>query len=417
MADQLLQEGILAKFLRYVQIDTASDETGAGTPSTAGQWQLAHLLAEELVRMGLTDVQVDAHAIVTASLAGQAGAPVVGLLAHMDTSPSVSGKNVRPLVHSTFTGCLQLPGGSLLDATLNPALSRVVGHTLVTSDGTTLLGADDKAGIAIIMEAICTLLRRPDLPHSPIRIAFTPDEEIGRGIKEFPVAQFGAAVAYTLDGGELGEMHDENFNARNIRIVFQGRSAHTGSARGRMINALGLAAAFITAIPATMRPETTSGREGFIHVDALSGTVEEAELVVLMRSFTSEGLADQQNWVQSTCRCLELGNPGSAVTVEEMRGYANMKTAVEQDPRIVAYLRQAMLDAGVQPLPRAIRGGTDGAELSARGLPTPNIFVGGGDFHSRGEWVSVQWMEKAVEVVVRLVGLWAANAEAQAPTG
>jgi tripeptide aminopeptidase len=364
------------------------------------------MLAEELNTLNLANVQVDEHAIVTACLP-QHDAPTIRLLAHMDTSPSVSGKHVQPLVHPDYQGLIQLPTGHVLEAADDPVLARVLGHTLVTSDGATLLGVDDKAGVAAIMEAVCILLRRPELPRCQLKLAFTPDEEIGRGIKLFNIDQFGAVAAYTADGGELGEMHGENFNALNLKITFQGRSAHTGSARGTMISALTMAATFALAIPAYARPETTAKREGFIHLDELSGTVEKVIAVVLLRDFTMEGLDKKAEFVRSFCSTLESAYPGSRVIVDEMRGYRNMKDSVEKDPRVLGHLQQAMLDAGIQPLVRAIRGGTDGAELSAHGLPTPNFFVGGGNFHSRAEWVSVQWMEKAAEVAVRLAGLWA----------
>jgi tripeptide aminopeptidase len=412
-ASVLLAEGVLAKFLRYVRVDTTADPAAAGVPSSPGQWELAHQLAAEAKAMGLHDVQVDEHGIVTATLPPSPGvrAPTVGWLAHMDTSPAVSGRGVRPIVHAAYDGRpIALPAGPVLDPATEPLLREVVGHDLVTSDGRTLLGADDKAGVAEIMAALAHLLSHPEIPRPRVRVAFTTDEETGRGIEFFDVAAFGADVAYTLDGGPLGELAAENFHAVNYRVTIRGRSAHTGTARGQMVNAVDLAATLVRSAPAAARPETTSGREGFVHFDAIRGHVEEVELVVLLRDFEREGLEAREAWLRHACAALEAGVPGAVVSLERTGGYRNMREVLERRPEVVSRAEEAMRRAGVVPRHTAIRGGTDGARLSERGLPTPNLFTGGVGFHSRTEWVSVPWMERAVATLVELARLWATEA-------
>ncbi|MCG0239522.1 MAG: peptidase T [Firmicutes bacterium] len=406
--EQLLNEGVVAKFLRYVQVDSPSGE-GEGVPSTPEQWQMARLLEAELRELGLRDVRVDSHGIVTATLPGNVpGAPVIGLLAHYDTYPGTPGRGVRPIVHRQYAGGpIHLPAGPVLSPEEQPALLQCVGHDLITSDGSTLLGADDKAGVAEIMEILCRLLRNPDWPRGDLRVAFTPDEETGRGVRHFDVAGFGAVAAYTFDGSGLGEVECENFNALNLRVTIAGRSAHTGTARGKMINALHLVAEFIGAIPAHMRPETTSGYEGFIHPDEIQGNVEAVSLTVLLRDFTEEGLSRKRAIVEGLLAGLEQRYPGCRTRVEVTGGYRNMKPVLDQHPRVVELALQAVREAGLEPVQKPIRGGTDGAVLTEMGLPTPNLFTGGMNYHSRTEWVSVQWMEKAVEVGLRLVALWA----------
>ncbi len=407
----LLAEGPLPKFLRYVRIETTADPAAADVPSSPGQWRLLGLLEAEARSMGLQDVRLDRHGILTATLAAcgaSATAPAVGLLAHVDTSPAVSGAGVAPIVHRAYDGgVLRLPGGGVLDPERHPALREVVGHDLVTSDGRTLLGADDKAGVAEIMALAARLLREPQAPRARLRLGFTPDEEIGRGIGYFDLEGFGADVAYTLDGGALGDISWENFHAQNLTVVVRGRSAHTGSAKGYMVNALAIAAALIALAPATERPETTCGREGFIHFDALDGSVERAELTVLLRDFDAAGLEARRAWLESACGRLRAEHPGCGIEVRQTGGYRNMRDAVQRRPEAVRLALEAMRRAGVEPRPSLIRGGTDGARLSALGLPTPNLFAGGMDFHSLTEWISARWMEQAVDVLAALAGLWA----------
>lgn len=405
--DELLTEGVLAKLLRYVQVDSPSGE-GEGVPSTPEQWEMARLLHAELTELGLSDVKIDGNAIVTATLPGNVpGAPVIGLLAHFDTFPGTPGRGVRPIVHRNYGGGeIALPAGPVLSPADQPALHRCVGLDLVTSDGSTLLGADDKAGVAEVMEVVCRLLRDPSLPRATVRIGFTPDEEIGRGVLRFDVSGFGARAAYTFDGSGLGEVESENFNAENLRVTITGRGAHTGTARGVLINALHLAAELIGAIPAHMRPETTAGYEGFIHPDEIQGNMEQVTLKVLLRDFTDAGLAHKRAILEGLLAGLEQRHPGCRTRLESLLGYRNMKAVLDRDPRVVDLALQAVREAGLEPVQKPIRGGTDGARLTEMGLPTPNLFTGGMNYHSRTEWACVQWMEKAVEVGVRLVGLW-----------
>lgn len=412
----LLAEGPLPKFLRYVQVHTTSDPAGARVPTTPGQLDLSRMLVAECRAMGLEEVVQDEWGIVTATLPpspGCGGAPVVGLLAHVDTSPEVSGEGVRPLVHRQYAGGpIALPAGPVVDPAEQPELEAAIGHDIVTSDGSTLLGADDKAGVAEILAAAGRLLRDPDLRHGKVRLAFTTDEETGRGILHLDPERFGAEVAYTLDGGPLGEISWENFEAENLRVVISGRSAHPGTARGRMINAIGLAAGLVAGIPAAWRPETTSGREGFIHCLGLHGEVEAAEVTLIVRDFAEAGMQAKRAWLEAVASQLRAAHPCCDVRIERTGGYRNMRRAVEQRPQSYELALAAMRAVGVEPRPLPIRGGTDGARLSERGLPTPNLFAGGINFHSRTEWISVAWMEKAVDVIVALVQLWGREAGA-----
>lgn len=405
---QLLSEGVLAKFLRYVQIDTPAREGQTTTPSSPGQLVMANLLREELQTLGLADARVNEHGFVSATLPGNiAGCPVVGFLAHMDTVSGVPGEGVKPIVHANYQGSdINLPSGLTIRPSECNALNQVIGHTIVTSDGNTLLGADDKAGIAEIMEALCRLIQNPELLHGTVKVAFTPDEEIGTGIGKFDVPGFGADVAYTLDGGKYGEMEDENFNAANYIVEIVGKSAHTGAARNVMINAVHLASQLVSAIPATMRPETTDGMLGFIHPNSMQGNLERMEVKLLVRDFTDEGLEHKEAILTGICEELELRYPGAHVSVNKTGGYRNMKGVLKDKPQIVRLAQEAIRATGTEPEMREVRGGTDGARLTYMGLPTPNLFDGGVNFHSRLEWASVEWMEKAVEMIIHLCRLW-----------
>lgn len=404
----LLTEGVVAKLLRYVQVDSPSGE-GEGVPSTKEQWDMAHLLEAELKELGLQNIKVDEHAIVTATLPGnKPGAPAIGLLAHFDTYPGTPGHGVKPIVHKAYDGGkITLPAGVTLSPETHPALKRCVGHDIISSSGDTLLGADDKAGCAEIMEVICRLVKDSSIQHGDVKIGFTPDEETGKGVRLFDVAGFGATAAYTYDGSIAGEIESENFNAENLKITITGRSAHTGTAKGAMINALQLASEVISSIPAHMRAETTEGYEGFIHADSIQGSVEEVVIKALIRDFTAEGMQQKRAILDGLVAGLQQRYPGCATKVERTGGYLNMKVGVAKDPRIVELALQATREAGLEPIQKPIRGGTDGAVLTEMGLPCPNLFTGGVNYHSRTEWASAQWMEKAVEVGVRLLGLWA----------
>ncbi|HEY8485967.1 MAG TPA: tripeptide aminopeptidase PepT, partial [Limnochordales bacterium] len=319
--EALLHEGVLAKFLRYVQVDSPSSESSPSVPSTPQQWEMARLLAGELAALGLPEVELTDHGIVLGLLPGDAPA-TVGLLAHYDTFPGVPGVGVRPLVHRCYDGRpLPLPAGPVLDPAEQPALREAVGLDLVTSDGSTLLGADDKAGVAEIMEALCRLLRHPYRPRPSVRVAFTPDEETGRGIAHLDLERFRCDAAYTVDGSGPGELSGENFDALNVVVTLQGRSAHTGSARGRMVNALHMAAELLCSIPATMRPETTDGYEGFLHPDRLEGSVESCRVRLLLRDFTPEGLQRRRALLEQLLVSLRQRYPGSETQLEVVGGY------------------------------------------------------------------------------------------------
>jgi len=405
----LLAEGVADKFQRYVRVDTQSSEQSKSVPSTPGQLVLAGMLREELLALGLADVRLDPSGLVQATLPGnKPGAPVIGFLAHLDTFPGVPGRGVRPILHRNYDGReIVLAGGCRLSPANTLVLACLFGHDLITSDGTTLLGADDKAGVAEIMTLIGRLLAAPDLPHGPLRIAFTPDEEVGRGTEHFDVAGFGAACAYTVDGGEAGGFEAENFNAVNLKVTIHGVSSHTGTARCRMINAVAAAGELATGVPAGMRPETTDGHQGFLHPDGIEGNAERVTMRWLIRDFTEEGLAAKRRLFRLAQRHLEAKYPGLRIVNRVTARYHNMAAKLAEDPRISAHALEAIGRAGLDPIRQSIRGGTDGARLTYMGLPTPNLFTGGMNVHSRREFVSVQWMEKAVEVLQHLTALWA----------
>lgn len=408
--ETLLSEGVAAKFIRYARVDTTSSEQSESTPSTEQQWELARMLEGELKAIGLVDVAVTEHAFVIGRLPSNVDrpAPAVGFVAHMDTVPGIPGSGVKPVVHSNYSGGpIEVGHGVVLDPYSSPVLSMAVGCDIITSDGSTLLGADDKAGIAGIMQALVTMVQDSSLPRPDVWVAFTPDEEIGSGVEKFPYSAFGANVAYTLDGGELGELSEETFNAANGVVTIHGVSAHPGTARGKMINALHIASEVLSSIPSGWRPETTHLREGFIHPVELGGNVEQARIKLIIRDFDSDLLAMRERAFTAALSALEARYPGSRIEWHNSGGYRNIKAGLDQDPRVVELALQAMKMAGVKPIVKPIRGGTDGARMTFEGVLTPNLFTGGGDVHSRGEWVCVQWMEKAAHTVTNLAGLWA----------
>ncbi len=409
-----MKTSALARFLRYVTIDTRSDEHSATTPSTPGQWTLLRLLAEELADIGLTDVSLDGFGYVMATIpatTSKVAVPSIGFIAHVDTSPEMPGHGVRPLVHPQYDGGdLALPDDPtvVLRAADNPALRGQIGNDIVTASGLTLLGADDKAGVAEIVAAAEHLVQHPGIPHGVIRIAFTPDEEIGRGADHFDVARFGAACAYTLDGGGLGELEYESFSADAVTVTFKGFNTHPGYAKGRMVNAIRVAADFIARLPRTeLSPETTEGYEGYLHPYQVQAAAERTSVKVLLRDFATAALLDKARLVEQLARDVVAAHPGSSFTAVVEESYRNMRAVLEHHPQVVEHARDAIRRAGLDPVERPIRGGTDGSRLSFMGLPTPNLFAGEHNFHSRLEWVSAQDMDKAVEVIVRLCERWA----------
>lgn len=399
---------VLDRFLRYVTVDTRADDRSASCPSTPGQLTLAHSLVLELHDLGVVDAEADANGYVMATVpatTGLADLPAIGFLAHLDTSPEMPGDNVTPLVHQRWDGRdITLPDAvdAVLRAADDPALAACLGHDIVTASGLTLLGGDDKAGIAEIMTAAAYLMNHPEIPHGPVRIGFTPDEEIGRGADRFDVARFGVAAAYTLDGGAPGELEYESFSADAITLTFRGFNAHPGYAKGRMVNAIKLAAAFITSLPPDLSPERTEGYQGFVHPYVVDASVDSTSVRVLLRDFRTSALGEQAALVERLAREAVAGVPNASVEVAIEESYRNMREVLDQHPAVVDRARDAIVRIGLTPLERPIRGGTDGSRLSFMGLPTPNLFAGEHNFHSRLEWVSRQEMELAVRAIVEI---------------
>lgn len=408
---------VLDRFLRYVRYDTQASETSTTYPSTPGQLVLLTDLADELRAMGVVDAAVDEHGYVMATIpatTSKAGVPVIGVIAHVDTSPEMSGADVRPIVHRAYDGRdLVLPDDpeAVLRVADAPYLGECLGHDIVTASGTTLLGADNKSGVAAIMTAAAYLMAHPEIPHGAIRIGFTPDEEVGHGTLHFDVARFGASCAYTMDGGKRGEVEFESFSADAITFTFRGFNTHPGYAKGRMVNAIKLAARFIDRLPPDrLSPETTAVREGFVHPYVVQASVDRTSVKLLLRDFDTAGLAGKAAWLRGLADDVVAAVPGAAVDVTVEEQYRNMREVLDHHPQVVERAREAITRAGLTVRERAIRGGTDGSRLSFMGLPTPNVFAGEQNFHSRLEWVSVQDMEKAVEVIVELAKVWEEHA-------
>jgi len=403
---------VLDRFLRYVRIDTRADERSTSCPSTPGQIVLQRLLEQELRDAGLVDVDLDANGYLTATVPATVTTPVptIGLVAHVDTSPEMPGLDVKPIVHERWDGRdIVLPDdpSAVLRASEQPDLAAQLGGDIVTASGLTLLGADDKAGVAAIVEAAAQLMARPDIPHGRIRICFTPDEEIGRGADRFDVARFGAVCAYTLDGGVRGELEFESFSADVLRVTFTGFNTHPGYAKGRMVNAIKAASRFVDRLPADrLSPETTDGYDGFVHPYQMEPSVDRTSVRVLLRDFVTAKLREQQAVVEAIAREAAAGT-GTQVEVEVKEQYRNMREILDAHPHIVERARTAIRRAGLTPIEKPIRGGTDGSRLSFMGLPTPNLFAGEHNFHSRLEWTSRQDLEAAVRVVIELAHVWA----------
>ncbi|MDF2927143.1 MAG: peptidase [Paenibacillaceae bacterium] len=406
-----MKKEIMVRFIRYAQVDTQANEHNPACPSSEGQWNLGRMLVEELKELGMTEVTIDEHCYVMATLPANTDkqVPVMGLLAHMDTSQDYSDANVKPQVIDSYDGqdiVLNQSLGVVLSTESFPELASYKGQTLITTDGTTLLGADDKAGIAEIMTAMAYLLAHPEIKHGKIRVAFTPDEEIGRGPHKFDVAAFGAAFAYTMDGGPLGELEYESFNAAAATVTCKGVVVHPGTAKGKMVNSMKVAMAFNSKLPQDEAPEFTEGYEGFYYLNYFKGTVDETVFRYFIRDFDKENFQARKNRIVEIARELEeIYGPGS-VTVELKDQYYNMGEIIKSSKEIVDVAHQAMENLGIKPIVKPIRGGTDGSQLSYMGLPTPNIFAGGENFHGRYEYVSADTMVKAAEVIVEIARLF-----------
>ena len=402
----------LERFLRYVTINTRSDEASTSSPSTPGQLTLLRLLVNELNELGLTDVLMDEHGYVMATIppTSDKRVPVIGPIAHVDTSPEMPANDVKPIVHRHYDGHdLVLPDDPavVLTAAGDPALAACTGHDIVTASGLTLLGADDKAGVAEIMAAAEYLMTHREIAHGAIRIGFTPDEEIGRGANLFDVGRFGAICAYTVDGGAAGELEWESFSADAMTLTFKGFNTHPGYAKGRMVNAVKLAAQFIARLPEDrLSPETTEGYEGYVHPYLLDASVDRTSVKLLVRDFTSQGLEEKEAFVEQLARDVVAAHPSASVEIRIAESYRNMREILEGYADVIDAAREAIRRSGLTPTERPIRGGTDGSRLSFMGLPTPNLFAGEQNFHSRQEWVSVQVMDKAVETIVNLCRVW-----------
>lgn len=413
MSPSEIQTSCVERFLRYVTFDTQSDESSTTYPSTEKQLALLKHLVEELRAVGLEDATMDQHGYVMATIPAttrKKSVTVIGLIAHVDTSPEMPGAGVKPIVHRNYRGQdIVLPDDPsvVLRRKDNPALEEQIGNDIITASGTTLLGADNKAGVAEIVGAAEYLTKHPEIPHGAIRIAFTPDEEVGQGTKYFDVAKFGARYAYTMDGETRGEVEMETFSADSLTITFQGFNTHPGYAKGKMISAIKIAADFIHRLPKDrLSPETTEGYEGYVHPYVLQASVEKTSVKLLIRDFRTPSLKEKEDFLERLARETVAGYPGASVECKVEESYRNMKEVLDGYPEVVENANEAIRRAGLTPRMHPIRGGTDGSKLCFMGLPTPNVFAGEHNFHSRLEWVSVQDMHKAVEVIVHLARIW-----------
>jgi len=403
---------VTERFLRYVVIDTQSDPSSPTCPSTEKQKDLGRLLAAELKAMGLADAHLDEHGYVYATIPATTSkkVPVICFCSHMDTSPDCTGANVKPqIVKSYRGGDIVLPADStqVIRVAEHPELANQIGNDIITTDGTTLLGADNKAGLAEIMDAAEFLISNPQIRHGTIKILFTPDEEIGRGVDKVDLKKLGADFAYTMDGETAGTIEDETFSADGATITIQGVSAHPGFAKGRMEHAIKIAAGIVDRLPKdTCSPETTEGREGFLHPTGIEGALESATIDLIVRDFTEQGLKQKEALLESIVQDVMKDYPRSTYRIDVRPQYRNMKEVIDRHPEIVEYAVEAVRRAGLTPAKASIRGGTDGSRLSFMGLPCPNIFAGEHAFHSRLEWVSRQDMEKAAETIVHLAMIW-----------
>jgi len=406
-------QALLDRFFRYIKIDTQSDpHNEEAFPSTEKQWDLANLLVKELKEMGMQDVSIDKHAYIMATLPSNVDykVPTIGFIAHMDTSPDFSGTNVNPQIHENYDGkdvVLNEKENIVMSASYFDDLLMYKGQTLITTDGTTLLGADDKAGITEIMAGMEYLMAHPEIKHGTIRIGFTPDEEVGKGAHKFDVEKFNAEWAYTMDGSQVGELEYENFNAAGGKVIITGKIVHPGYAKNKMVNSMTIASEFINALPAKEVPEHTEGYEGFFHLHTMKGEVEETELYYIIRDHDMKLFQERKVLFQKTADELNKKHGEDIIKVEIKDQYFNMREKVEPVMHIVDIAEDAMKELGIKPLIKAIRGGTDGSQLSYKGLPCPNIFAGGHNFHGRFEFVTLEAIQKATDVVVKIAELTA----------
>ena len=410
MFDEKYSFTCVDRFLKYVKYDTQSNEESTTFPSDPKQLELSKDLVEELKEIGLTDTNMDENGYVMATLPSNTDkdVPVIGFIAHVDTSPAVSGKDVNPVIQKNYQGGdLNLENGKVIEASSNPELSDMIGFDIITTDGTTLLGADDKAGIAEIMDAMNYLVQHPEIKHGTIKICFTPDEEVGRGTEKFDVEKFGAKFAYTIDGGTRGEVETETFSADAVVINFIGINVHPGYAKDKMVNSLKVAGHFLEMLPkGELSPETTDGREGYVHPTTMNGNEEKTTVKFIIRDFTDDKLKEFESIVKDLAEKAVADYPGSTLEFEVIEQYRNMKNVLNDYPEIEERALDALKILDVKPIQAAIRGGTDGSRLSYMGLPTPNLFAGGHNFHAITEYVAVQDMEMATKMIVTLAQVW-----------
>ncbi len=406
-----IAKDVLERFLRYVKIHTTSDKHAAAGPSTAGQWDLARLLVDELSATGIRDVTLNDQCYVVARLPSNLSpgheAPIFGFMAHMDTAPDLTGKDVKPKVVENYDGGpISLNAEHVLDPKTYPALLEYRGKTIVTTDGTTLLGADDKAGVAEIMTAASFLHAHPEIPHGQIELYFTPDEEIGRGMDRFPTGIANSEFCYTLDGDEEGSIEAECFTAYKVEAEFHGMVIHLGDARGKLANAVTMAATFVSMLPRAESPEATDGRYGYYCPLEIHGDLDHAVVEVYLRDFDLSEVQRRIAFLESLAKTVEAAFPRSRVEVRAEKQYLNMREALNKRPEVIEYLKEAIRRTGIEPREKIIRGGTDGARFTEMGIPTPNVFAGGHNFHSRFEWVPLPAMVRACETVINLSQLW-----------
>ncbi|HRW75176.1 MAG: peptidase T [Lewinellaceae bacterium] len=410
------QHTVLDRFLRYVRIDTQSDPFSDTCPSTEKQKDLGRVLVAELQELGLSDAHMDEHGYVYATLPGnvEKDVPVICFCSHMDTAPDCSGTDVKPIVHANYQGQdIVLPDdpSQVIRRADHPELAHKIGHDIITASGATLLGADNKAGVAAIMDAVTQMVRHPEIPHGKIRILFTPDEEIGRGVDKVDMEKLGAQFGYTMDGERVGSLEDETFSADSADLVIHGVSVHPGFAKDKLVNAIKIAGEVLAALPTDrLSPETTSGREGFIHPVHVHGNGEKATIQFILRDFTREGLAQHAVFLEDLVKSVMTRHPRASYDLTVKEQYRNMKEVLDLHPQVADYAQQAIERAGLEVHRSSIRGGTDGSRLSFMGLPCPNIFAGEHAFHSKQEWATRQDMEKAVETIIHLSTIWAENA-------
>ncbi len=403
---------VVERFLRYVKYDTQSLEESSTFPSTEKQKVLGQVLADELREIGMQNVELDEFGYVYAELPSNTDkdVPPIGFLAHMDTSPEVSGANVNPVIYKNYDGGkIVLPADptQVIDPEEHPDLKEQIGNDIITADGTTLLGADNKAGLAEIIDAMRYLIQHPEIKHGPIKVCFTPDEEVGRGTEKIRLDRFGAKYAYTVDGESLGEIENETFCADTVILTIQGFNCHPGYAKNKLVNAIKIAADFIEQLPKDrLSPETTEAREGYVHPYVVNGGVDVTTIKILIRDFEESGLKEKEEFLKKLAETVISKYPKASFKFEVQQSYRNMRYVLDQHPQVVQYALEAVERAGIKPKLNIIRGGTDGSRLSYMGLPCPNIFAGEHAFHSRLEWISVQDMQKAVDVIVNLCQIW-----------